>query len=246
MAVKLPPAAARAVTEVRPAGTGSADSAQLAPPLAELAANGTGRPAVVTAVPTATTTRPALATCSQHGPGGADRQGQVGLPPGPAAVRRGPGRRLVAVRAHRDESGPAGGDGRHLPVTGPVERARGGVPGTLPAGQGGRPPDRGFGADRDDPAVLDLLDVLVADDDVAPGVRGRLLGEQPGRAEDALAVGRLPAGAVGGDDDDRVLGGGRRDVAHRQPAHRAVGHAGQPLRPGPAEHGREGADGPGP
>ena len=42
MAVKPPPAAARAVTEVRPAGTGSADSAQVAPPLAELAANARG------------------------------------------------------------------------------------------------------------------------------------------------------------------------------------------------------------
>src|SRR6516225_362682 len=62
--MKLPPAAASAVTEVRSAGTGSADSAQRAPPSAELAANGTARPAVVTAVPTATTTRPALATCS--------------------------------------------------------------------------------------------------------------------------------------------------------------------------------------
>ena len=60
----MPPAATRAVTEVRPAGTGSADSAQVAPPLAELAANGTARPSVVTAVPTATTTRPTLATCS--------------------------------------------------------------------------------------------------------------------------------------------------------------------------------------
>src|SRR6185312_4080257 len=173
---------------------------------------------------------------------------------GPAAIGRGPGRRLVAVRAHRHETGPArngprnrqGGDRVHLPVTGPVERARGGVPATPPAGQGGRPPDRGLGAGRDDPAVLYALDVLVADDDVAPGVRGRLLGEQPGRAEDALAVGRLPAGTVGGHDDDRVLGGGRRDVAHRQPAHRAVRHAGQLLRPGPAEHGREGADGPSP
>src|SRR5690349_3869883 len=62
--MKLPPAPARAVTEVSPAGTGSADSAQLAPPLADLAANGTDWPVVVTAVPTATTTRPALATCS--------------------------------------------------------------------------------------------------------------------------------------------------------------------------------------
>jgi hypothetical protein len=64
VAVKVPPAATTAVTEARPAGAGRADSAQLAPPLAELAANGTARPAVVTAVPTATTTRPALATCS--------------------------------------------------------------------------------------------------------------------------------------------------------------------------------------
>ena len=60
----MPPAATRAVTEVRPPGTGSADSAQVAPPFAELAANGTARPWVVTAVPTATTTRPTLATWS--------------------------------------------------------------------------------------------------------------------------------------------------------------------------------------
>src|SRR4029078_2861864 len=105
------------------------------------------------------------------------------------------------------------GDGVHLPVTGPVERARGGVRAALPAGQGARPRGGGLGAAGDDAAVLYLLDVLVADDDVAPGVRGRLLGEQPGRAEDALAVGRLPAGTVGGDEEDRGLGGGRGDTA---------------------------------
>ena len=41
MAVKAPPAAASAVTEVRPAGIGSAEEIQLAPPSDELAANGT-------------------------------------------------------------------------------------------------------------------------------------------------------------------------------------------------------------
>ena len=46
----------------------------------------------------------------ERGPGGADQHGQIGLAPGPAAVARGPGRRLVAVRAHRHEACPAGGD----------------------------------------------------------------------------------------------------------------------------------------
>ena len=63
MAVKAPPPAARAVTDVGLAGSGSADSIQLAPPLDELAAKGTGAPVVMNAVPTAATVRPALATC---------------------------------------------------------------------------------------------------------------------------------------------------------------------------------------
>ena len=66
VAVKPPPAAASAVTEglgSSPAGTGSAASVQLAPPSDEFAANGSRWPAVVTAVPTATTVRPLLATC---------------------------------------------------------------------------------------------------------------------------------------------------------------------------------------
>ena len=104
MAVKAPPAAARAVTDVRPAGTGSAESIQLAPPLDELAANGTGWPVVVTRGADGGHGAAGARDVLQHGPGGADRKGQVGLAPGPA-VRRGPGRRLVAVRAHRDEAG---------------------------------------------------------------------------------------------------------------------------------------------
>src|SRR5580693_2199624 len=63
VAVKPPPAAASAVTVATPAGTGSAASVQVAPPLAELAANGSRWPVVVTAVPVATTVRPLLATC---------------------------------------------------------------------------------------------------------------------------------------------------------------------------------------
>src|SRR5215470_12829411 len=58
------------------AGTGSSGSVQLAPPSAERAANGTDWPAVVVAVPTATTTRPAFATCSSTArvvPGGRGR-----------------------------------------------------------------------------------------------------------------------------------------------------------------------------
>src|SRR3954469_16352292 len=47
-----------------PPGPGSAEEARVAPPLAELAANGTVRPAAVTAVPTAATVRPRLVTCS--------------------------------------------------------------------------------------------------------------------------------------------------------------------------------------
>jgi hypothetical protein len=57
------PAAASAVTNARPEGTGSADSVQLAPPSGELAANGTCCPVVMSAVPTAATARPSLATC---------------------------------------------------------------------------------------------------------------------------------------------------------------------------------------
>jgi hypothetical protein len=57
------PVAASAVTNARPEGTGSADSVQLAPASGELAANGTCCPVVVSAVPTAATARPSLATC---------------------------------------------------------------------------------------------------------------------------------------------------------------------------------------
>src|SRR6266851_7186746 len=63
--VNMPPATASAVTETRLAGSGSADSVQLAPPSEELAANGTSRPSLVTAVPTAATVAPVLATCSR-------------------------------------------------------------------------------------------------------------------------------------------------------------------------------------
>src|SRR2546429_79669 len=51
-------------TGASPGGRGGAARPRRAPPLAELAANGTDWPVVVTAVPTATTTRPTLATCS--------------------------------------------------------------------------------------------------------------------------------------------------------------------------------------
>ena len=115
MAVKLPPVAARAVTEVRSAGTGSADSAQLAPPLAELAANGTDRPVVVTAAPTAVTTRPALATsfsaarveptgrgrsaCRQVRPPSAEVQADGWLPCEPTATNPDPPEMDRAVTA---------------------------------------------------------------------------------------------------------------------------------------------------
>src|SRR5580700_5922650 len=56
------PVAVSAVTSARPDGTGRADSAQVRPPSAELAANGSCWPTVVSAVPTATTVRPLLAT----------------------------------------------------------------------------------------------------------------------------------------------------------------------------------------
>jgi len=56
------PVVVSAVTNAWPAGTGSADSAQVRPPSAELAANGSCWPAVVSAVPTAITVGPLLAT----------------------------------------------------------------------------------------------------------------------------------------------------------------------------------------
>ena len=55
--------AVSAVTNARPDGTGRANSVQVVPPSAELAANGSCWPAVVSAVPTATTVRPLPATC---------------------------------------------------------------------------------------------------------------------------------------------------------------------------------------
>ncbi len=57
-----PPAAVSAVTEARPSGTGRTASVQVAPPSDELAANGSCRPSVVSAEPTATTAAPLLAT----------------------------------------------------------------------------------------------------------------------------------------------------------------------------------------
>src|ERR1700748_3341674 len=112
--MKVPPAATRAVTEVRPAGTGSADSAQLAPPLAELAANGTVRPAVVIAVPTATTTRPELATCSSMArvePTGMGRSARRQVRPPSAAVPDAGRATHVppATKPARPETGPETG-----------------------------------------------------------------------------------------------------------------------------------------
>src|SRR4051795_4731038 len=162
-AVNVRPAVVSAVTAVRPTGPGSAEEVQVAPPLAELAANGTVRPAAVTAVPTAAPVRPRLVTCSSMArvtPAGSGRsacrqlwpsaevQAEGRLPCAPTATK--PARPAVAATLCRGGGAPpgrkrgrAGGDGRHRPGAGAIQRAGRAVPSPLPAGQGRRPPGRG-------------------------------------------------------------------------------------------------------
>src|SRR5262249_10574587 len=84
------PVAVSAVTDACPTGAGKAASVQVAPPSDELAANGSCWPAVVTAVPAATTVRPLLATCcttARAAPTGRGRLCWVQASPPPVAVQ---------------------------------------------------------------------------------------------------------------------------------------------------------------
>src|ERR1700735_2362105 len=90
--------AAIAVTAAVPAGTGSTDSVQVAPLFVELAANGSWRASVRSAVAAAPAFQdrgargdggPAVAGhVLEHRPGGTDREGQADLGPVPAVGRR--------------------------------------------------------------------------------------------------------------------------------------------------------------